>query len=349
MQFTDDGQRISRQGAWRPSLTLVTIFLVLAAGFVSQSSHDGSRPAFAGQETAASTRISAAPNELTVGFGQTAYTGYTSIAFTVDIVVTDASSLDGWQAVLIYDPDLLAVDAIAQGDFLTSTGRTETGLGLHADGPGRTMIGGYTFGTAPAPSGSGLLARLTLRGLTTGTTAITLAEVVLTSSAGAGQVAVQTVDVSGAMVEIISPVAVLLASFDAETRQDGVLLSWETVSELDTQGFNLRRDTSSAGSGIGIAFVPAQAPGSTQGFPYQWLDTDVVVGETYYYWLDGVSLSGATTSFGPLQVEFMTPTAVTIDGLAISGGQGFLLIPWLVVSVCVVMLAWWLRRSRLAQ
>ena len=43
------------------------------------------------------------------------------------------------------------------------------------------------------------------------------------------------------------PLAVTLASFEAQGQTNSILLTWETVSEIDNAGFNLYRSDSSAG------------------------------------------------------------------------------------------------------
>ena len=53
-----------------------------------------------------------------------------------------------------------------------------------------------------------------------------------------------------------------LASFDAQAMSDHILLTWETVSEVDNSGFNLYRSASPAAPDELLAYVPSQAPGS---------------------------------------------------------------------------------------
>ncbi len=64
-----------------------------------------------------------------------------------------------------------------------------------------------------------------------------------------------------------SPLAVTLAAFDAQATADGVMLAWETVSELDNAGFNVYRAESETGpwSKLNDALIPAAAPGSSEG------------------------------------------------------------------------------------
>jgi trimeric autotransporter adhesin len=124
--------------------------------------------------------------------------------------------------------------------------------------------------------------------------------------------------------EIGSALAVTLVDFNAAQVGDLVQVTWETVSEIDNAGFNLYR-TGSVGdrpepSDL-LAYVPSQAPGSTQGAAYTYEDAAVEAGQTYWYWLEDVDLSGATTLHGPVSATVQTPTAVTLSGLeAATGG-----------------------------
>jgi glycosidase len=132
------------------------------------------------------------------------------------------------------------------------------------------------------------------------------------------------------------PLAVNLASFNAEPEAGGVRVAWETVSEADNAGFNLYRSDSAAGALALLAHVPSQAPGSTVGFSYTWTDqADLTPGATYYYWLEDVSLSGATTLHGPVSATVQAPTAVTLASLSTSGEAQ----PWQWVAALVVLAA----------
>jgi len=115
--------------------------------------------------------------------------------------------------------------------------------------------------------------------------------------------------------EVQVPLAVTLASFDAQALVDRILLSWETVSEANNAGFNLYRSASPAAPEALLAFVPSQAPGSTQGASYSFDDTEVAPGQTWYYWLEDVDLNGATSLHGPVSATLQAPTAVTVTAL----------------------------------
>ncbi|MCB9131715.1 MAG: hypothetical protein H6647_12395 [Anaerolineales bacterium] len=98
------------------------------------------------------------------------------------------------------------------------------------------------------------------------------------------------------------PLAVTLASFTAVERAGHVSVNWETVSELNNGGFNLYRSTTPDAVGNLLTYVPSQGPGSAQGYVYNYDDADVRAGQTYWYWLEDIDFSGATTQHGPVSV-----------------------------------------------
>jgi hypothetical protein len=110
--------------------------------------------------------------------------------------------------------------------------------------------------------------------------------------------------------------AVQLATFEATCQNSQILVTWQTVSELDNLGFNLYRNTSADGPSLQLnsELIASQAPGSGQGSSYEWTNDNVEMGSTYYYWLEDVSLSGITTQHGPVSVTCI-PTAVTLQSL----------------------------------
>lgn len=114
-----------------------------------------------------------------------------------------------------------------------------------------------------------------------------------------------------------NPLAVTLASFEATGQTDRVVLTWETVSELQNAGFNLYRSANDyeVGERINAELIPSQAPGSAQGFAYQFNDLDVTPGQTYWYTLEDVALAGGTALHGPVSATVLTPTAVTLSDM----------------------------------
>jgi hypothetical protein len=123
-------------------------------------------------------------------------------------------------------------------------------------------------------------------------------------------------------VDSCTPLAVTLAAFEATAQPGHILVSWETVSEVDNAGFRLYRSLDSDwGSATLLGFIPSQAPGSTQGAAYTWQDFDVAAGQTAWYWLEDVTLSGATTQHGLVSATMNSPTAVTLASFDVEVGQ----------------------------
>jgi hypothetical protein len=112
--------------------------------------------------------------------------------------------------------------------------------------------------------------------------------------------------------------AVTLASFEATAEPGGIRVRWETTSEVGNLGFNLYRAETPAepGAQINPVLIPSQAPGGTQGASYDYLDPSVAPGRTYYYWLEDMHQSGATTLHGPVSATSSAPTAVALTGLS---------------------------------
>ena len=130
-----------------------------------------------------------------------------------------------------------------------------------------------------------------------------------------------------------TPLAAGLADFTVQVQEQGILVAWETTSELGNLGFDLwRGETPNAPTQrLNAALIPSQAPGSSQGFSYAWLDQDnLVMGATYYYWLDVVEVSGAHERHGPLSVTWQAPTALVVDSFtAGTDSVGKRLLAWL--------------------
>ena len=100
-----------------------------------------------------------------------------------------------------------------------------------------------------------------------------------------------------------TPTAVTLAAFRATPVRDGLLLTWETASEIASLGFNIHRSAPKAtgpARQLNDALIPSQAFGSMVGAQYEFLDRSVVAGSSYAYWLEAIDLSGHAELHGPL-------------------------------------------------
>ena len=83
-----------------------------------------------------------------------------------------------------------------------------------------------------------------------------------------------------------------------------VIVEWSTASELDTAGFHLYRSENPDGSYSRITrnLIPA-SPDPLTGGSYSYLDSDVVVGQTYFYELEEIEINGSTSRFGPIEAK----------------------------------------------
>jgi hypothetical protein len=98
--------------------------------------------------------------------------------------------------------------------------------------------------------------------------------------------------------------AVTITSFGARFQNNQVLVTWITATELNNLGFNILRSTTSSGTYAKIAgVIPSQSPGSVTGGLYSYTDSNVTVGQTYYYKLQALERGGGTQQFGPVSTD----------------------------------------------
>lgn len=102
------------------------------------------------------------------------------------------------------------------------------------------------------------------------------------------------------------PTAVELVYFLAQPSFGGILLEWETATEIDNLGFNLFRADSPQGDKVRVndILIPSQSPGAPIGAVYQFVDRAVEPGHSYYYWLEDVDIYGQATRHGPVSAMF---------------------------------------------
>ncbi|HMO50502.1 MAG TPA: SdrD B-like domain-containing protein [Kiritimatiellia bacterium] len=95
-----------------------------------------------------------------------------------------------------------------------------------------------------------------------------------------------------------------LLSFTASPVAGGVELAWETEWEVDTMGYYLyRADALSpdARAAINSELIPGR--GANGGAAYSRLDSDVISGEDYLYWLVEEAYDGTLAWYGPVAVH----------------------------------------------
>ncbi len=148
------------------------------------------------------------------------------------------------------------------------------------------------------------------------------------------------------------PASVNLANFAATAQENGVLLTWETATEIDNLGFNLYRSTAVNGEYglLNEELIPTQVPGAVFGAVYTWLDSSATPGVTYFYKLEDVDIEGRTTLHGPLETTALSisPSAVSLtafsadSGILAGGGVGL----WLPLALGTVVLWGGLRKRK---
>lgn len=102
------------------------------------------------------------------------------------------------------------------------------------------------------------------------------------------------------------PVPVEFGTLSADSRGNGVVVRWSTVTEQDNFGFNVLRAGSVSGPFVAISDQIIPGAGTTV-VPQTYLFSDkaVVAGETYFYMVRDISSSGATTDHGPASCTFV--------------------------------------------
>ena len=104
--------------------------------------------------------------------------------------------------------------------------------------------------------------------------------------------------------------AVELSSFTANCVEENVKVMWVTGSELDNAGFNIHRNELEDGEYIRINDELISAQGNENaGANYSYIDSDVVMGRTYFYKLEFVDLVSYSTWYGPITIT-LSPTGV---------------------------------------
>ena len=95
-----------------------------------------------------------------------------------------------------------------------------------------------------------------------------------------------------------------LDSFEAKGQFNRVLLSWTTGAEVDNAGFDIYRvkEGSDAVLKVNSKIIAAQGTAAS-GFSYSFIDTSVVNGATYSYYLVDIDTSGEMTVHGPVNAR----------------------------------------------
>jgi hypothetical protein len=102
-----------------------------------------------------------------------------------------------------------------------------------------------------------------------------------------------------------NPLPVTLSSFTAVYYNGTPIINWTTQSESNNSGWNIYRSSSSnAGQSQQINFELIPGAGTvSEPTEYSFIDEyETVVNQTYWYWLESISGSGETETFGPVSL-----------------------------------------------
>jgi hypothetical protein len=96
-----------------------------------------------------------------------------------------------------------------------------------------------------------------------------------------------------------------LAYFEAESKQNGISLSWvvSETEETELTGFNLYRSAASGGADVRTITSRDRLNAEliTGESPYEYLDATVEKDVTYNYWLEALDVGGSAETFGPVE------------------------------------------------
>ncbi len=142
----------------------------------------------------------------------------------------------------------------------------------------------------------------------------------------------ETFSTTNECTTISSVTAVTLSSIQASQGNLGaVLLSWATASEVNAAGFNIYRAEKRDGpyTQINSQLIPTSFD-KVAGAKYQYQDTTVEPGKTYYYQLEDVELGGTIKRHDPVSVNVPGESAfdlnlllfgsIFVGGVVVAGG-----------------------------
>jgi hypothetical protein len=109
-------------------------------------------------------------------------------AFTISVMIAEADDLGGFEFTLLFDATTVTADSVTVGDFPGSTGReAKTAVHIIDNQVGTASLGVVTVGSAPGPSGTGVLATVTLTAQRHGASLLNLQDVAVVDTSAQRQ------------------------------------------------------------------------------------------------------------------------------------------------------------------
>lgn len=115
---------------------------------------------------------------------------------------------------------------------------------------------------------------------------------------------------------LVVQAAVTLVSFDAYPGNQQVILEWETATEADMLGFFINRSEQPDGNYIQVSDLFFSQGSVISGLKYQYIDSNLTNGKTYYYKLEAIDYSYNSEFFGPvvaIPTQYTPTLTPTID------------------------------------
>jgi len=110
------------------------------------------------------------------------------------------------------------------------------------------------------------------------------------------------------------PTVAVVSGVKAEAGETGVVLRWKTVSEVDTVGFHVERQSRDGESYTRVTDSLLLSPGVPQGSAYRVTDTTASTSGTHRYRLVEVETDGDRRTHGPFDVTINTREAAEDPG-----------------------------------
>jgi hypothetical protein len=111
-------------------------------------------------------------------------------------------------------------------------------------------------------------------------------------------------------IALSASASVTIVYFRAIPGDEEITLQWETATELDNAGFFINRSDNIDGQyqRINSTIIPAEGDGLT-GATYEFVDDDVINGQTYWYKLETIDFGQNSQFYDPVSaVPGSTPT-----------------------------------------
>jgi MSHA biogenesis protein MshQ len=109
------------------------------------------------------------------------------------------------------------------------------------------------------------------------------------------------------------PTGIVISALSATSCDNHILVSWETLLELNILGFNIYRSETLYGepTQLNQELIPSQALGNITGSHYEYVDSTAQPGVTYYYWLEIVGID-EVSRMGPVTATALFPLFIPI-------------------------------------